>query len=183
MILLWTGGETLACSSLPVVRCLVSVFLSSGVTQACLNAVGKMPVRRDVLMMCVSEGISAGEIVCRRWGRIVFRGQVVGWLEKISLETSSSVRGEKEERRWMLEVDAQSLVWCSQRTSVKPGLEGVLHAGLQEIGQIFSRQLVRVENNLSVAQFTSNDKKRVGWKRGWYHRGKSRRRKRTLDFV
>ncbi len=29
-------------------------FLSSGVTRACLNAVGKMPVRRDVLMMCVS---------------------------------------------------------------------------------------------------------------------------------
>ncbi len=29
-------------------------FLSSRVTRACLNAVGKMPVRRDVLMMCVS---------------------------------------------------------------------------------------------------------------------------------
>ncbi len=27
-------------------------FLSSGVTRACLNAVGKMPVRRDVLIMC-----------------------------------------------------------------------------------------------------------------------------------
>lgn len=27
------------------------VFLSSGVTQACLNAVGKMPVRRDVWVM------------------------------------------------------------------------------------------------------------------------------------
>ncbi len=33
-------------------------FLSSGVTRACLNAVGKMPVRRDVLMMCVSAGKS-----------------------------------------------------------------------------------------------------------------------------
>ncbi len=31
-------------------------FLSSGVTRACLNAVGKMPVRRDVLIMCVSAG-------------------------------------------------------------------------------------------------------------------------------
>ncbi len=27
-----------------------------------LNAVGKMPVRRDVLMMCVSAGKSVGEI-------------------------------------------------------------------------------------------------------------------------
>ncbi len=26
-------------------------FLSSGVTRACLNAVGKMPVRRDVLLI------------------------------------------------------------------------------------------------------------------------------------
>ncbi len=38
------------------------VFLSSGVTQACLNAVGKVLVRRDVLMMCVSAGKSEGEI-------------------------------------------------------------------------------------------------------------------------
>ncbi len=37
-------------------------FLSSGVTRACLNAVGKMPVRRDVLIMCVSAGKSVGEI-------------------------------------------------------------------------------------------------------------------------
>ncbi len=37
-------------------------FLSSGVTQACLNAVGKMPVRRDVLIMCMSAGKSLGEI-------------------------------------------------------------------------------------------------------------------------
>ncbi len=42
-------------------------FLSSGVTRACLNAVGKMPVRRDVLMMCVSAGKSVGEIAWRRW--------------------------------------------------------------------------------------------------------------------
>ncbi len=38
------------------------VFLSSGVTRACLNAVGKMPVRRDVLIMCVSAGKSVGKI-------------------------------------------------------------------------------------------------------------------------
>ncbi len=42
------------------------VFLSSGVTRACLNAVGKMPVRRDVLIMCVSAGKSVGEIAWRR---------------------------------------------------------------------------------------------------------------------
>ncbi len=41
-------------------------FLSSGVSRACLNAVGKMPVRRDVLMMCVSPGKSVGEIAWRR---------------------------------------------------------------------------------------------------------------------
>ncbi len=41
-------------------------FLSSGITRACLNAVGKMPVRRDVLIMCVSAGKSVGEIAWRR---------------------------------------------------------------------------------------------------------------------
>ncbi len=71
------------------------VFLSSGVTRACLNAVGKMPVRRDVLMMCVSAGKSAGEIAWRRCEGIGSRGHVVGWLER-SLDTSASVRGQKE---------------------------------------------------------------------------------------
>ncbi len=46
-------------------------------------------------MMCVSEGISAEEIACGRCEGIGSRGQVVGWLERISLDTSSSVRGEK----------------------------------------------------------------------------------------
>ncbi len=41
-------------------------FFSSGVTRACLNAVGKMPVRKDVLIMCVSPGKSVGEIAWRR---------------------------------------------------------------------------------------------------------------------
>ncbi len=58
------------------------VFLSSGVTRACLNAVGKMPVRRDVLMMCVSAGKSVGEIAWRRCEGIGSRGHVVGWLER-----------------------------------------------------------------------------------------------------
>jgi len=65
-------------------------FLSSGVTRACLNAVGKMPVRRDVLIMCVSAGKSAGEIAWRRCEGIA------GWLEWRSLDTSASVRGQKE---------------------------------------------------------------------------------------
>ncbi len=56
-------------------------FLSSGVTRACLNAVGKMPVRRDVLIMCVSAGKSVGEIAWRRCEWIGSRGHVVGWLE------------------------------------------------------------------------------------------------------
>ncbi len=38
-------------------------FLSSGVTRACLNAVGKMPVRRDVLIMCVSAGKSVERLL------------------------------------------------------------------------------------------------------------------------
>ncbi len=71
-------------------------FLSSGVTRACLNAVGKMPVSRDVLMMCVSAGKSVGEIAWRRCEGIGSRGHVVGWLERRSLDTSASVRGQKE---------------------------------------------------------------------------------------
>ncbi len=42
-------------------------FLSSGVTRACLNAVGKMPVRRDVLIMCVSA--------VRVWERLLGEGE------------------------------------------------------------------------------------------------------------
>ncbi len=71
-------------------------FLSSGVTGACLNAVGNMPMRRDVLIMCVSAGKSAGEIAWRRCEGIGSRGHVVGWLERRSLDTSASVRGQKE---------------------------------------------------------------------------------------
>ncbi len=70
-------------------------FLSSGVTRACLNAVRKMLVKRDVLMMCVSAGKSVGEIAWRRCEGIGSRGHVVGWLER-SLDTSASVRGQKE---------------------------------------------------------------------------------------
>ncbi len=65
----------------------VVFFFSSGITRACLNAVGKMPVRRYVLIMRVSPGKSVGEIAWRRCEEIRSRGHVVGWLERRSLDT------------------------------------------------------------------------------------------------
>lgn len=67
--------------------------LSSGVTQDYLNAVREMPVRRDVLIMFVSDGRSVGEMASRRCKGMGSGVQVVGWLERRSLKTSSSVRG------------------------------------------------------------------------------------------
>ncbi len=55
-------GERQVCSFLKE-KCLMLVFW---VTRVCLNAVGNMPVRRDVLIMCVSAGKSVGEIAWRR---------------------------------------------------------------------------------------------------------------------
>ncbi len=49
-----------------------------------------------MLMMCVSAGKSMGEIAWRRCEGIGSRGHVVGWLERRSLDTSASVRGQKE---------------------------------------------------------------------------------------
>ncbi len=96
-------GERQVCSFLK--RSVYVGFLSSGVTRACLNAVGKMPVRRDVLIMCVSAGKSVGEIAWRRWEGIGSRGHVVGWLERRSLDTSASVRGQKEKMGvWAVDV-------------------------------------------------------------------------------
>ncbi len=65
-------------------------FLRSGVIRAYLNAEGKIPVWRYVLMMWVSAGTTAGEIAWRRWDGIGSSGQVVGWLERMSLEISAS---------------------------------------------------------------------------------------------
>ncbi len=76
-----------------------------------MNAVGKMPVRRDVLIMCVSAGRSAGEIAWRRCEGIGSRGHVVGWLERRSLDTSASVRGQKE-KSGVLSVEVVSLRSC-----------------------------------------------------------------------
>ncbi len=71
-------------------------FLSSGVTRSLLECSGKMPVRRDVLIMCVSAGRSAGEIAWRRCEGIGSRGHVVGWLERRSwiLRLSEGTEGE-----------------------------------------------------------------------------------------
>ncbi len=57
---------------------------------------------------------------------------------------------------------ARSVVRCSQRTSDNQGLEGAVHAGLEERGQMLSWQEVKVEHKVSVAAFTSRDEKCVG---------------------
>ncbi len=55
-------------------------------------------------------------------------------------------------------------VWsdCSRRTSDNQGLVGAVRAGLEERGQMSSRQEVKVEHKVSVAAFTSRDEKWVG---------------------
>ncbi len=50
----------------------------------------------------------------------------------------------------------------SQRTSDSQELEGAARAGLEERGNILSRQEVKVENKVSVAEFTSRAKIWVG---------------------
>ncbi len=69
-------------------------FLSSGVTRACLNTVGKMPVRRDVLIICVSAGKSVEEIAWRRCEGIGSRGHVVGWQKFGYFRLSEGTEGE-----------------------------------------------------------------------------------------
>ncbi len=56
----------------------------------------------------------------------------------------------------------RSLVRCSRRTSDNQGLEGAVRAGLEERGQMSSRQEVKVEHKVSVAAFTSRYEKCVG---------------------
>ncbi len=53
-------------------------------------------MRRDVLIMCVSAGKSVGEIAWRRCEGIGSRVYVVGWVKRRSLDTSTSVRGQKK---------------------------------------------------------------------------------------
>ncbi len=57
--------------------------------------------------MCESEG----EIAWRRCKGIGSRGHVVGWLERRSLDTSASVRGQKV-KRGVLAVDVVGLSSC-----------------------------------------------------------------------
>ncbi len=47
-------------------------------------------------MMCVNAGKSVGEIAWRRCEGIESRRHVVGWLERRSLDTSASVRGQNQ---------------------------------------------------------------------------------------
>ncbi len=44
----------------------------------------------------MSAGTTAGEMAWRRWDGIGSSGQVVGWLERMSLETSASESKEKD---------------------------------------------------------------------------------------
>lgn len=61
------------------------------VTQAILNVLGKVPVRSDTFMLITCECYGVGEMLCKRWER---KGSMVGWLERRTLETSASIRGE-----------------------------------------------------------------------------------------
>ncbi len=51
--------------------------------------------------MWVSAGKTAGEMILRIWDGIGSSGQVVGWLERMSLETSASESGEKYVNEFM----------------------------------------------------------------------------------
>ncbi len=62
-------------------------------------------------MMCVSAGKSEGEIAWRRCEGIGSRRHVVGWLERRSLDTSASVRGQKV-KRGVLAIDVVGLSSC-----------------------------------------------------------------------
>ncbi len=62
-------------------------------------------------MMCVSAGTSEGEIAWRRYEGIGSRGHVVGWLERRSLDTSASVRGQMA-KMGVLAIDVVGLRSC-----------------------------------------------------------------------
>ncbi len=62
-------------------------------------------------MMCVSAGKSEGEIAWRRCEGIGSRGHVAVWLERRSLDTSASVRGQTM-KRGVLAIDVVGLSSC-----------------------------------------------------------------------
>ncbi len=76
-------------------------FLSSRVTRACLNAVGKMPVRREVLVMCVSA--------VKVWERLLGEGARGLGLEDMLLDGWRGevwillAQGGDRRRRWEFE--------------------------------------------------------------------------------
>ncbi len=59
-------------------------------------------------------------------------------------------------------INKEKVFECSRRTSDKQELEGAARAGLEERGQMSSRQEVKVEHKVSVAAFTSREEKWVG---------------------
>ncbi len=59
----------------------------------------------------MSAGKSVGEVACSRCEGIGSRGQVVGWLERNSLDTSVTMRRKKEERT-VLAMDVDGLSYC-----------------------------------------------------------------------
>ncbi len=191
------------------------------------DTVGKMPMKRDVLIMCVSasvrgqkekmgvwavdvvgwrscvcggenwlliflvlsvkkmakssaviEVVGGGEGGQRRELNVLKRLRMSGALlillwkcEDLAVWTSA----EKDESNdwYLLRSDGlldlrhflsadRSLVRCSRRSSYSHGLEGAERAGLEERGQMLSRQEVKVKHKVSVAAFTSRDKKWVG---------------------
>ncbi len=76
---------------------------------------------------------------------------------------------------------ARSLVRCSQRTSDNQKLEGAVRAGLEDRGQMSSRQEVKVEHKVSVAAFTSRDEKWGG--EGREEDTTEEREKGSVDFI
>ncbi len=60
---------------------------------------------------CFDDLKSEGEIAWRRCAEIGSRGHVVGWLERRSLDTSPSVRGQKA-KRGVLDIDVVGLSSC-----------------------------------------------------------------------
>ncbi len=74
--------------------------------------------------MWVSAGTTAGEMAWRRWDGIGSSGQVVGWLERMSLETSASENGENDVNECMF----------AGKISDSQGAERVVRAGLEDRG-------------------------------------------------
>ncbi len=75
-------------------------------------------------MMCVSAVKSEVEIACRRCEEIGSR-YVVGWLERRSLDTSASVRGQKA-KRGVSAIDVVGLSSCMCGAENWPLIELVL---------------------------------------------------------